>query len=58
MGIAAPEVGRFERIVPVGIFHKSKHVNKGFLVLINPVITFFREVVWKGGLPLGSGLYL
>jgi len=40
VGIAAPQVGRFERIVPAGIFHKPKHVNKRFLVLINPVITF------------------
>ena len=41
VGIAAPQVGRFERIVLVDISHKSKHVNHGFLVLINPEITFF-----------------
>ena len=56
MGIAAPQVGRFERIVPAGIFHKPKHFNKGFLLLINPVIIFWREVVWEEGLPIGSGL--
>lgn len=41
VGIAAPQVGRFERIVLVDISHKPKHVNHGFLVLINPVITFY-----------------
>jgi peptide deformylase len=40
VGIAAPQVGRFERIVLVDISHKPKHVNHGFLVLINPEITF------------------
>ena len=41
VGIAAPQVGRFERIVLVDISHKPKHVNHGFLVLINPEVTFF-----------------
>ena len=41
VGIAAPQVGRFERIVLVDISHKPKHVNHGFLVLINPEITFY-----------------
>ena len=40
VGIAAPQVGRFERIVLVDISHKPKQVNHGFLVLINPEITF------------------
>ncbi len=38
VGIAAPQVGRFERIVLVDISYKPQHVNHGFLVLINPVI--------------------
>ena len=41
VGIAAPQVGRFERIVLVDISHKPKHVNHGFLVLINPEVTFY-----------------
>jgi peptide deformylase len=41
VGIAAPQVGRFERIVLVDISHKPQHANHGFLVLINPEITFF-----------------
>ncbi len=40
VGIAAPQVGRFERIVLVDISHKPQHENHGFLVLINPKITF------------------
>jgi len=39
VGIAAPQVGRFERIVLVDISHKPQHANHGFLVLINPKIT-------------------
>jgi peptide deformylase len=35
------QVGRFERIVLVDISHKPKHVNHGFLVLINPEVTFY-----------------
>mgnify|MGYP006423071069 FL=1 len=41
VGIAAPQVGRFERIVLVDISHKPKHVNHGFLVLINPEVIFY-----------------
>ena len=41
VGIAAPQVDRFERIVLVDISHKPKHVNHGFLVLINPEVTFY-----------------
>ncbi len=40
VGIAAPQVGRFERIVLVDTSHKPQHTNHGFLVLINPKITF------------------
>ncbi|MBC8288391.1 MAG: peptide deformylase [Nitrospinae bacterium] len=40
VGIAAPQVGRFERIILVDISDKPKHVNHGFLILINPEITF------------------
>ena len=38
VGIAAPQVGRFERIILVDISHKAHHVNPGFLVMINPKI--------------------
>ena len=38
VGIAAPQVGRFERIILVDISHKPQHVNHGLLVLINPKI--------------------
>lgn len=41
VGIAAPQVGRFERIVLVDISHKPQHANHGFLVLINPEITCY-----------------
>jgi peptide deformylase len=41
VGIAAHQVGRFERIVLVDISHKPKYVNHGFLVLINPEVTFY-----------------
>jgi peptide deformylase len=40
VGIAAPQVGRFERIILVDISDKPKHVHHGFLILINPEITF------------------
>lgn len=40
VGIAAPQVGWFERIILVDISDKPKHVNHGFLILINPEITF------------------
>jgi peptide deformylase len=39
VGIAAPQVGRFERLIMVDISDKPKHVNHGFLILINPEIT-------------------
>lgn len=41
VGIAAPQVGRSERIVLVDISHKPQHANHGFLVLINPAITLY-----------------
>ena len=40
VGIAAPQVGRFERIVIVDVSSRQQHKNHGHLVLINPVITF------------------
>ena len=40
VGIAAPQVGRFERIVIVDVSSRPQHKNHGHLVLINPVITF------------------
>ncbi len=40
VGIAAPQVGRFERIVLIDISHKPQHTSHGFLILINPEITF------------------
>jgi peptide deformylase len=39
VGIAAPQVGRFERIVLVDISCKPKLKNHGRLILINPEIT-------------------
>lgn len=41
VGIAAPQVGRFERIILVDVSQKPQHVNHGFLVLINPKITSY-----------------
>ncbi|PIR00877.1 MAG: peptide deformylase [Nitrospinae bacterium CG11_big_fil_rev_8_21_14_0_20_45_15] len=38
VGIAAPQVGHFERIVIVDLTSKPKNPNHGKLVLINPVI--------------------
>jgi peptide deformylase len=43
VGIAAPQVGRFQRIVIVDISSKPKLANHGRLVLINPEIT-----EWEG----------
>tara|TARA_B100000029_G_scaffold437359_1_gene452513 strand:- start:37 stop:534 length:498 start_codon:yes stop_codon:yes gene_type:complete len=40
VGIAAPQVGRFERIIIVDVSSRPQHKNHGRLVLINPVITF------------------
>lgn len=39
VGIAAPQVGRFERIVIVDVSSKKKITHHGRLVLINPEIT-------------------
>jgi peptide deformylase len=39
VGIAAPQVGRFERIVLVDVSGKPKVPNHGRLVLVNPEIT-------------------
>lgn len=39
VGIAAPQVGRFQRIVIVDISSKPKMINQGRMVLINPEIT-------------------
>lgn len=43
VGIAAPQVGRFQRIVIVDVSRKPKIKQHGRLVLINPEI-----VAWKG----------
>ena len=43
VGIAAPQVGRFDRIVIVDVSSKPKIKNHGRLVLINPEITS-----WEG----------
>ena len=43
VGIAAPQVGRFERIVLVDVSGKSKIQHHGRLVLINPEI-----LAWQG----------
>jgi peptide deformylase len=39
VGIAAPQVGRFQQMVIVDISSKPRHKNHGRLVLINPEIT-------------------
>ncbi|MCU0835781.1 MAG: peptide deformylase [Chromatiaceae bacterium] len=43
VGIAAPQVGRFERIVIVDVSGKKGVANHGHLVLVNPEITH-----WEG----------
>jgi peptide deformylase len=43
VGIAAPQVGRFERIVIVDVSSKPKVKSHGRLVLVNPEIT-----AWEG----------
>lgn len=43
VGIAAPQVGRFERIVIVDVSGRKKTRNHGHLVLVNPEIT-----EWEG----------
>ena len=40
VGIAAPQVDLFERIIIVDVSSRPKHKNHGHLVLINPAITF------------------
>ena len=40
VGIAAPQVGRFERIIIVDVSSRPQHKNHGHLVLINPIIKF------------------
>ena len=40
VGIAAPQVGRLERIIIVDVSSRPHHKNHGHLVLINPVIRF------------------
>jgi peptide deformylase len=39
VGIAAPQVGRFQRIVIVDVSGRPKIPNHGYLVLVNPEIT-------------------
>ena len=40
VGIAAPQVGRLERIIIIDVSSKPHHKNHGHLVLINPIVTF------------------
>jgi peptide deformylase len=40
VGIAAPQVGRLERIIIVDVSSRPHHKNHGHLVLINPIIRF------------------
>jgi len=47
VGIAAPQVGRFERIVIVDVSSKPKIKHHGRLVLINP------EILWQEGSAVG-----
>lgn len=39
VGIAAPQVGRLQRIIIVDITSKPKHKNNGRMILVNPEIT-------------------
>lgn len=43
VGIAAPQVGRFQQIVIVDISSKPRHKNHGRMFLINPEVT-----AWEG----------
>ncbi|QVL51166.1 MAG: peptide deformylase [Thiocapsa sp.] len=43
VGIAAPQVGRFQRIVIVDVSGRPKTPNHGYLILVNPEI-----VHWEG----------
>jgi len=50
VGIAAPQVGRFERIVIVDVSSKKKVTSHGRIILINPNITHFKgRVVGREG---------
>lgn len=50
VGIAAPQVGRLERIIIVDVSSRPHHKNHGHLVLINPVVTFKEgDVVGREG---------
>jgi len=43
VGIAAPQVGRFQRVALVDVSANPKHTNNGFMVLVNPEI-----IEWEG----------
>lgn len=43
VGIAAPQVGRFQRVAIVDVSANPKHKNNGLMVLVNPEI-----VAWEG----------
>ena len=43
VGIAAPQVGRFQRVAIVDVSGNPKHTSKGLMILVNPEI-----VSWKG----------
>ncbi|MFC1749596.1 peptide deformylase [Pseudomonadota bacterium] len=45
VGIAAPQVGRFQRIALVDVSSKPKIEHNGFLILINPEITNYNGFV-------------
>ena len=50
VGVAAPQVGRFERILIVDVSSRPHHKNNGHLILINPVVTFKEgDVVGREG---------
>ena len=50
VGVAAPQVGRFERILIVDVSSRPHHKNHGHLVLINPVVIFKEgDVVGREG---------
>jgi len=43
VGIAAPQVGRFQRVALVDVSANPKHKNNGYMVLVNPEI-----IEWEG----------
>ncbi len=50
VGIAAPQVGRLERIIIIDVSSRQHHKNHGHRVLINPLITFKEgDVVGREG---------